>query len=1048
MNKQRIIISVAIFFAFVLFIFPKISSADVLLPGSINTCGELAVPGVYTLTSNVGNGTSTCFTISSDNVIINGGGYTISGSGSVAIDARPRTGGPAGALTEGANGYTNLIINELSITGYSTGINLSGNADSSGAGVTNGAGGNGGDVALYYSTVGSITSSGGNSTSRAYGGIGGNILLSSFDLNIASSTLSVLGGTGTTGRNTDGGLDLNYTNSLIKTNLTLSSLSFFNDNTTNYGIYIGGTWPITPGNISTCGTLFGSGTYTLTQSISGVNGTCFTIGSNDIVLNGAGYTVTSATTTNTSYFANASIYSNFTLASTTATNFSNLVTSSSTVTVSGTTLNLSSKKITSPNITIDAGALTVATTTFSTLVLNINYSVSIAGTSTATTTSDLTSFKVNNLEYGSRLVSNALFGDVWYVRTSAGLLEWREITVSADGMKIIASSNSGYLFGSIDGGITWTQRTSDVARAWYGLSSSADGMKVVGVVNGNYIYISNDGGFTWTPRFTEATKSWYSVAMSADGLKIVAGAGSGYLYTSSDGGDTWTARMTDANRYWYNLTSSADGTKIFGAVYSDYIYFSTDSGVTWATSTNSGSRSWYSIASDSSGTKIVAGVSGGYLYVSNDGGATWTPRVNDTTRTWYGVTSSADGVRLAASVVGGKIYTSIDSGANWVAQESNRQWYNVASSKDGNKLFALFSPGYIYTRSDPAPALSVDIMSPYSSSSVILWRPIISWGISKYCYYSYDNFVSTSTANCSLSGSDILPPSSGNATLYVKGISNMGAVIAKSVNFTNNSNQNIQVNLPALNTRYDALTWFPNIDYSTTDASLVTCQYSYNNWVSTSTVNCANNGSDILPPAYDGQSTLSIRTIDGIGNINSISIPFAYMYSFVKNSLGGSRYWQYDSFAMSFDGMKIISNMTNGYIWTSTDGGASWIQRTSDSFRSWHAAASSDDGVKLVAAVDNGYIYTSTTSGVTWTTNGNSSGSRPWFGLTSSSDGLNLAASTFPGYIYTSNDSGITWTQRTNSGSRYWYGLASSADGVKLAAAADSGYIYIYIYIG
>jgi hypothetical protein len=237
MKKRKIIISVGIFFAFVMVIFPKVSSADVLLPGNINTCGELASPGMYVLTTNVSNGTSTCFTVSSDNVVINGGGYTVSGSGAVAIDARPRTGGPTGSLTEGANGYTNLIVNQLIISGYTTGINLSGNADSSGGGVTNGYGGDGGDVAIYYSTIGSITSAGGNSTSKQYGGIGGNMLLSSLNIDISSSTISVLGGTGTVGRNTDGGLDLNYTGSLTKTNVTLSSLSFFNDNSTSYGIY-------------------------------------------------------------------------------------------------------------------------------------------------------------------------------------------------------------------------------------------------------------------------------------------------------------------------------------------------------------------------------------------------------------------------------------------------------------------------------------------------------------------------------------------------------------------------------------------------------------------------------------------------------------------------------------------------------------------------------------------------------------------------------------------------------------------------------------------
>ena len=197
--------------------------ADVLLPGNINTCGEIAIGGTYTLISDIsGNGTSTCLTISSDNVTIVGNNHTISGTGDTAIDGRSRTGLD---LTEGAHGYSNLIINDLNITGYTTGINISGNSDTSGTGVNNGYGGDGGDISIYYSKVGSVITQGGNSTTKTTGGQGGNIMFTDTDLDISNSTLTTTAGTGTTGRNTDGGLDLNYSGTLTRTNLILSSLS-------------------------------------------------------------------------------------------------------------------------------------------------------------------------------------------------------------------------------------------------------------------------------------------------------------------------------------------------------------------------------------------------------------------------------------------------------------------------------------------------------------------------------------------------------------------------------------------------------------------------------------------------------------------------------------------------------------------------------------------------------------------------------------------------------------------------------------------------------
>jgi len=175
-----------IFFVFSFFTLSTTASADVLLPGNITTCGELAISGEYTLTQNISGGADTCLTISSDNVIINGGGFTLSGTGDTAIDARART--SSTTLTEGAHGYTNLVINDLNISGYTTGINLSGNSDSTTEGVNNGNGGDAGDVLIYYSYIGSIIANGGDSSSKTSGGLGGNITLTDTALNISTAT--------------------------------------------------------------------------------------------------------------------------------------------------------------------------------------------------------------------------------------------------------------------------------------------------------------------------------------------------------------------------------------------------------------------------------------------------------------------------------------------------------------------------------------------------------------------------------------------------------------------------------------------------------------------------------------------------------------------------------------------------------------------------------------------------------------------------------------------------------------------------------------------
>ncbi len=124
-------------------------------------------------------------------------------------------------------------------------------------------------------------------------------------------------------------------------------------------------------------------------------------------------------------------------------------------------------------------------------------------------------------------------------------------------------------------------------------------------------------------------------------------------------------------------------------------------------------------------------------------------------------------------------------------------------------------------------------------------------------------------------------------------------------------------------------------------------------------------------------------------------------------------------------------------------GNYNWQPVTAAGSRTWSPVASSSDGTKLVASVYGGYLYTTTDSGATWTERA-VGGSRNWWPVTSSSDGTKLvAAAADGGYLYTSTDSGAIWTEETTAGSRNWRGLASSSDGTKLVAGVTGGNIYL-----
>ncbi|MEI6365352.1 MAG: hypothetical protein WCO59_06685, partial [Actinomycetes bacterium] len=148
-----------------------------------------------------------------------------------------------------------------------------------------------------------------------------------------------------------------------------------------------------------------------------------------------------------------------------------------------------------------------------------------------------------------------------------------------------------------------------------------------------------------------------------------------------------------------------------------------------------------------------------------------------------------------------------------------------------------------------------------------------------------------------------------------------------------------------------------------------------------------------------------------------------------------NRHWL--DIAMSANGRNCVAVDYNhgrgGYVYTSSDGGATWTPRMTDALRAWTCVASSGNGQRLVAGVGGGsgerYLYTSTDAGITWSQRENS---RWWASVASSTNGIKLVAAASGGQIYTSSDAGETWIARESVHS--WQSVASSADGTHLAA--------------
>ena len=114
---------------------------------------------------------------------------------------------------------------------------------------------------------------------------------------------------------------------------------------------------------------------------------------------------------------------------------------------------------------------------------------------------------------------------------------------------------------------------------------------------------------------------------------------------------------------------------------------------------------------------------------------------------------------------------------------------------------------------------------------------------------------------------------------------------------------------------------------------------------------------------------------------------------------------------ISKDGSKITACAFGGHIWTKS--GGLWTSR--DIARNWFRNKMSANGVIQVAIVYGGYVYVSTDSGATWTpclcaSPPGVAGVADWHGVDISADGTKIVVCAYTGGgLWRSDDSGATW---------------------------------------
>jgi hypothetical protein len=162
------------------------------------------------------------------------------------------------------------------------------------------------------------------------------------------------------------------------------------------------------------------------------------------------------------------------------------------------------------------------------------------------------------------------------------------------------------------------------------------------------------------------------------------------------------------------------------------------------------------------------------------------------------------------------------------------------------------------------------------------------------------------------------------------------------------------------------------------------------------------------------------------------------------------------SVASDSTGTKLVALQTeDGFgqgdadVWTSADGGETWIHqlRIAQPVAPPCASVASDaTGTHLVVAANG--IWTSADSGATWTQQ--QAPKDAWGSVASDATGTHLVAvnncsSGNPTDVWTSADSGVTWTNETAgtaAANQAWSGVATNANGSLLVGVVSGGDIW------
>jgi hypothetical protein len=641
-------------------------------------------------------------------------------------------------------------------------------------------------------------------------------------------------------------------------------------------------------------------------------------------------------------------------------------------------------------------------------------------------------YQTVTVEYGQIYVSSD-FGNNWTAKDTTRI--WQGVAMSSTGQYQTATVSSDYIYVSTDTGNTWTAK--EQSRNWKLNTMSSSGQYQIATIGSGPLYISSDTGNTWTTRLTDSNRVYNGIAMSSTGQYQTA-VENYFHYISIDYGNTWSSYYVPTQRFRIAMSSTGQyqttlirGNKIVKLsrkIPSTNLVLSLDIGnnVYFSGSYNTG-LTFYN-KNNSIFHKSTGGNDVFVVKYNSDGSGVWTMRREGPTDEIPQKLLFDSGNNMY--ILGSYNRVLIDLfNSTYMSRQTFRQLINAGNTDIFVAKYTSDGSGLWATRISSIQN-DIPVNLAFDSENNVYISGTYNKSLVFYNGTDRGSNVSTFT---SLSNIGTM-----NTTTFVAKYNSDGSGLWA----TQFGTENI-IDVSTFGTTWVGITAAGNKTWASISLSS-TGQYqtavAYDNYINTSS-NYGVNWSERTAAGNKGWVSISLSSTGqyqtAVVFYGKISRSSNYGVNWVEITSIGDQTWL--SISLSSTGQYQAAagqyNVTQNYIITSSDYGVNWVERTSTGIRDWRSVSLSSDGKYQIAGcgaittaqgTTGGTIFTSSNYGVNWVER-TSSGIKSWVSISLSSTGQYQTAAARS--INISSDYGVNWVEITSTRGVIWKSVSVSSSG-------------------